>query len=169
MSATEILLFRIDSSYQAQGYGTESKDEEWNNLQTRESGVDVVSLATSVISAFLQKLGPNNGFTDVTIFKEPSHANEINNKYATCLRADIDNPQRGRENFAKFEETLHMTHLLIQSRFLADLARAEIAAPEVHFCCTYVAAFFKLYEIIGTPFQICDFSRTLHLLLRIPA
>ena len=49
-----------------------------------------------------------------------------------------------------------------------DVARAEIAAPEVHFCCTYVAAFFKLYEIIGTPFQImrlCDFSRTLHLLL----
>ena len=99
--AYEVLLFRIDTSYQTAAYGNDTLASAWDACVRREASEDPVSLANRVLLAYLQKIDSNE-IDGSNVWEFRSHANNINNRYAQCLVNDETNPERGRANKKTF-------------------------------------------------------------------
>ena len=92
----DLIIYLLDCSYAtgSNKYSYDSVTVDWERACSRQPGEDPVTLARRVTNAFLMK---NNdpSYDDVSVWSNLSFANQINTRYAECLRADEADPDRG--------------------------------------------------------------------------
>jgi hypothetical protein len=124
----DAFIFKLDTSYRTDHYGSDSVDANWNALNSRHVDDDCDTLAEAVISAYIEKLN-SDAWNSTNIWTEPHHVDTVNAKYAECLLCDLADISRGDENYARFMDSWKQTQTDVDAGKLprSDLSCAVIA------------------------------------------
>ena len=145
----DVIIYKLDCSYASGSdkYSSESSTVDWDSAVSRQPGEDPVSLAIRVTTAFLTK-HDDATLNNVSVWTKPSFVNEINNRYAKCLRCDLADPTRGADSFAEFR-----THWYsMQAHHQVD----PVKIPASQLSCEYLA---HLYIVPSESARyVCDVS-----------
>jgi hypothetical protein len=90
----DLLVYKFDLSYSTGMDSLCSHTADWDALTYRACGLDLLSLARRVISAYVKKVD-SPSVTTATVWNDAWHARQINNRFEECLRADYDDVGRG--------------------------------------------------------------------------
>ena len=124
----DAFIYKLDTSYRTDHYGSDSVDANWNALNSRHVDDDCDTLAEAVISAYIEKLN-SDAWNSTNIWTEPHHVETVNNKYAECLLCDLADTKRGDENYARFIDSWKQTQTDVNASKCphSDLSCAVIA------------------------------------------
>ena len=100
----DVLIYTLDESYgsSSQKYHHASEKVEWEQATSRRIGEDAISLARRITAAYLKKLN-EPAVTNLTVWTNPTHRAEINNRMAECLLNDENSTARGEDLSERFK------------------------------------------------------------------
>ena len=113
-----VLIFTLDASYArcSPKYDRPTTSVAWDECTERRAGEDVVSLALRVLHAFLKKMADPR-LTETNYADSKSYMFEVHERYAACLKNDVNCPERGVE--------LHMCYVLEFNRIMMKVQMNE--------------------------------------------
>ena len=106
----DVFLLQCDESFTANSlaHGAGSTKSEWDECKSRKEDDDLVSLAQTVVQAYLSMLNDPVRWNEVNVFQEPVHEQSINAKYAEVVANDEVSKQRGASNAFQFGHLLNV-------------------------------------------------------------
>ena len=129
--AADLLIYTIDSSYSTANYGTTNNSADWHACTSRIGDEDESFLSRRVVKAYMKRI-TKSGHTEVSIFGDEFHREELNKRIGDVLSNDPFDPDRGCEAYEKYTNKMDVLNRQLESgQISAERVSGVIVCEEI--------------------------------------